>query len=98
MELARTCGADRLAERAHDELRAAGGRPRRRAASGPAALTASELRVARLAAEGATTPEIARALVVSAKTVETHLTHAYAKLGLSGAGARERLAEALGGD
>ncbi len=98
VELARTCGADILAERARDELRAAGGRPRRGAATGPAALTASELRVARLAAEGATTPEIARALVVSAKTVETHLTHAYAKLGLSGAGARRRLAEALDGD
>ena len=98
MELARTCGADRLAERARDELRAAGGRPRRGATSGPAALTASELRVARLAAEGATTPEIAQTLVVSAKTVETHLTHVYAKLGLSGNGARGRLAEALDGD
>jgi len=96
MELARTCGADLLADRAQDELRTAGGRPRRRAATGPAALTASELRVARLAADGATTPEIAQALVVSAKTVETHLTHAYAKLGLSGAGARGRLAQALG--
>ena len=95
VELARTCGADLLAERARDELRAAGGRPRRGASTGPAALTASELRVARLAADGATTPEIAQALVVSAKTVETHLTHAYAKLGLSGAGARGRLAEAL---
>jgi DNA-binding CsgD family transcriptional regulator len=98
MELARTCGADLLAERAREELRAAGGRPRRGATSGPAALTASELRVARLAAEGATTPEIAQTLVVSAKTVETHLTHVYAKLGLSGNGARGRLAEALDGD
>ncbi len=95
MELARTCGADRLAARAREELRAAGGRPRRQAATGPAALTASELRVARLAAGGTTTAEIAQALVVSAKTVETHLTHAYAKLGLSGAGARGRLAQAL---
>ena len=34
--------------------------------------------------------------MVSAKTVETHLTHAYAKLDLSGPGARGRLAEALG--
>lgn len=97
VELARTCGADVLAERAREELWAAGGRPRRDATTGPDALTASELRVARMAAEGATTPEIARALVVSAKTVETHLTHAYAKLGLSGPGARGRLADALNG-
>jgi DNA-binding CsgD family transcriptional regulator len=95
-ELAQACGADLLVGRIQEELRAAGGRPRRTATSGPDALTASELRVARRAAAGASTPEIAQALVVSAKTVETHLTHAYAKLGLSGPGARERLAEALG--
>lgn len=94
-ELARDCGADLLADRAVDELRTAGGRPRQIASSGPQALTASELRVARMAADGATTREIASALVVSTKTVETHLTHAYAKLGLSGPGARGRLAEAL---
>jgi DNA-binding CsgD family transcriptional regulator len=32
---------------------------------------------------------------VSAKTVETHLSRAYGKLGLSGRGARERLGDAL---
>jgi DNA-binding CsgD family transcriptional regulator len=95
-ELARECGADRLAQRALEELHAAGARPRREATTGPGALTASELRVARMAADGATTRDIAAALVVSTKTVETHLTHVYAKLGLSGAGARGRLAEALG--
>jgi DNA-binding NarL/FixJ family response regulator len=40
--------------------------------------------------------EIAQALYVSLKTVETHLSHAYSKLGLAGQGARMRLAIALG--
>jgi DNA-binding NarL/FixJ family response regulator len=95
IELARRCGADRLATRARDELRAAGGRPRRHATTGLDALTASELRVALLAAGGRTNPGIAQELYVSLKTVETHLSHAYAKLGLAGQGSRGRLAEAL---
>jgi DNA-binding CsgD family transcriptional regulator len=95
IELARRCGADRLAIRARDELRAAGGRPRRQATTGRDALTASELRVALLAADSRTNPEIAQELYVSLKTVETHLSHAYAKLGLAGQGSRGRLAEAL---
>jgi DNA-binding NarL/FixJ family response regulator len=65
------------------------------ARSGREALTASELRVAGLAADGATNPQIAQELYVSLKTVETHLSHAYAKLGLSGQGSRGRLAHAL---
>lgn len=81
--------------RAEDELRAAGARPRRRVQSGADSLTASELRVARLAAEGRSNTEIAQELFVSLKTVETHLSHAYAKLGLSGQGARGHLAQAL---
>lgn len=95
MELAHRCGAERLTARAQEELRAAGARPRRTQRSGRDALTASQLRVARLAAGGATNPQIAQELYVSLKTVETHLSHAYAKLGLSGQGSRARLAEAL---
>lgn len=94
-ELARACGADLLAGRVHEELRAAGGRPRREATTGPAALTASELRVVRLAAGGASNQQIAGELFVTTKTVETHLSHAYAKLGLSGRGARDQLAGTL---
>ena len=95
MELAHRRGAHRLAANAHEELRTAGGRPRRVARSGADALTASELRVARLAAAGRANVEIAQELYVSIKTIETHLSHAYAKLGLSGQGARGRLTAVL---
>ncbi len=43
-------------------------------------LTATEARVAELVATGATNGEVAAALGVSAKTVETHLTRVYRKL------------------
>ena len=84
--------------RARAELRVAGGRPRRLEASGPAAFTASELRVARLAAEGRTNPEIAQELYITLKTVETHLSHFYGKIGVTGQGSRAQLAAALIGD
>ncbi len=96
IDLAFRCGAPRLVARAEDELRATGAKPRRIARSGVDALTASELRVGLLAARGGSNSEIAQELYVTLKTVETHLSHAYAKLGLSGQGARKRLAEALG--
>jgi DNA-binding CsgD family transcriptional regulator len=95
MDLARRCGAERLVDRAIEELHAAGGRPRRVASTGVASLTASELRVARLAADGHSNPEIAQELYVSLKTVETHLSHVYAKLGLAGQGSRRALAGEL---
>ncbi len=95
-ELAYACGADRLVARAGDELRAAGARPRRIARTGVDALTASELRAARLVAQGRSNAEVAQELFVSLKTVETHLSSAYAKLGLAGPGARRRVAAALG--
>jgi DNA-binding NarL/FixJ family response regulator len=72
-----------LAERARSELIIAGGRPRRQAIRGRDALTPSELRVAQLAAEGQTNRHIAQALFVTQRTVETHLTSAYGKLGIS---------------
>ena len=49
LELAERCGATALVERAHEELIATGARPRRAARTGVDALTATELRVARLA-------------------------------------------------
>jgi DNA-binding CsgD family transcriptional regulator len=81
-ELARALGATRLAERAAAELTAAGVKPRRELLGGVAALTPSERRVAELAAGGKTNREIAQALFVTEKTVETHLGHVYDKLGI----------------
>lgn len=51
--------------------------------SGVQALTPSELRVARMAAEGMSNAAIAQALCVTPKTVEMHLSHVYSKLALS---------------
>ena len=80
MELAHRCAATPLADHAFDELRAAGGRPRRRAGVGADALTTSERRVAELAAAGASNKEIAQSLFVTLRTVEMHLSSVYAKL------------------
>jgi DNA-binding CsgD family transcriptional regulator len=92
MDEAHACGAEPLAERAADELRATGARPRRRALYGVDALTPSELRVATLAASGQTNRAIAQQLFVTPATVETHLTRVYRKLELDG---RAGLAGAL---
>jgi DNA-binding CsgD family transcriptional regulator len=98
MDIAHRCGADCLVDRAQEELHAAGSRPRRITSTGTDALTASERRVALLAAEGRANAEIAQELYISLKTVDTHLSHAYAKLGISGQGARKRLAATIGSD
>jgi DNA-binding CsgD family transcriptional regulator len=90
---ARGCGALPLAERAHEELTATGARPRKIIRSGVEALTSSERRVARMAADGMPNKEIAQALFVTVRTVEAHLHHAYLKLDIS---SRRELAEALG--
>ena len=92
LDLAHGCGASALAARARQELVTAGARPRRDALRGRDALTASELRTAQLAADGRTNREIAQALFVSLRTVETHLTHTYQKLGIN---SREVLPGAL---
>jgi DNA-binding CsgD family transcriptional regulator len=97
LELAHRCGAEAVVRRARDELHAAGARPRRIMRSGLEALTTSELRVTRLAAEGRSNLEIAQELFLSLKTVESHLSRAYSKLDLSGRGARGGLAEVLTG-
>ncbi len=92
LDLAARCGARPLASRAREELRAAGARPRRPWRTGVDALTPSELRVARLAAEGRSNREIAYELYVTLKAVEGHLARAYTKLGIEG---RSQLARAL---
>lgn len=81
-----------LAVAARAELSAAGGRRRRPAR--PPGLSVQEARAARMAVDGASTREIAGAMYLSPRTVESHLAHAYAKLGVhSKAELRRRRAE-----
>lgn len=95
LDLATRCGAAPVARRAREELAAAGGRPRRTRIYGIQALTASELRVARRAADGRTNREIAQELFVTTKAVEKHLASVYRKLGVEG---RAMLAGRLASD
>jgi DNA-binding CsgD family transcriptional regulator len=93
VDTAQRCGARALASRAHTELVAAGAKPRRLVVTGVAALTASERRVTDLAADGLANRDIAQALFVTEKTVESHLSHAYTKLNVK---SRSQLPDALG--
>jgi DNA-binding CsgD family transcriptional regulator len=81
-----TLGAQRWGERAQAELGRIGGRTRQED------LTHAERRVAALVAEGKTNREVAAALFLSERTVESHLTRVYAKLGVR---SRTQLARAL---
>ena len=93
LELADICGAQPLVDAVRAEIYATGARPRTTALRGVRALTASERRVADLAADGQTNRDIAQTLYVTPKTVEVHLTNTYRKLGI---GSRHELAGALG--
>jgi DNA-binding CsgD family transcriptional regulator len=92
LDLAHHWGARRIARQARAELIAAGAKPRRDAITGRDALTASELRVARLAAAGKSNREIAQELFITTKTASAHLSRAYRKLDVT---RRGQLAEAL---
>jgi DNA-binding CsgD family transcriptional regulator len=81
-------GSAGWADDARSELERVGGRRRRPASE----LTVAEQRIAELAAEGLANKEIARELFVSVHTVERHLSHAYAKLGVR---SRSQLAHRL---
>ena len=91
-DLAIAAGADGLAARARDELAATGAKPRSVRITGPASLTPSEHRVARMAADGLTNNQIAQALFVTPRTVEMHLTSTYRKLSIA---SRAQLGNAL---
>lgn len=77
-------GAVWVSRRAVARLRSYGVRTRaagpRRPASGWGALTATEVQVAELVARGHSNPDIAERLVLSRRTVETHVSHILAKV------------------
>jgi DNA-binding CsgD family transcriptional regulator/tetratricopeptide (TPR) repeat protein len=80
-------GADAWAGRVRAQLRALGVHPaprgpRRRPAGGWNSLTATERAVSLLVAEGLTNGAVARRLYISPHTVNTHLRHVFAKLGV----------------
>ncbi len=83
LDLASRAGATALVRQAIEELAAAGARPRTLRLTGLEALSPSERRVARLAAEGRSNRDIAQALFVTTKTVEVHLSGCYRKLGIA---------------
>ena len=83
LDLADRCGATSLADRARQELHAAGARPRRERLSGVEALTPQERRVAQMAAGGMTNRAIAQSLFLTTRTIEMHLANAYHKLGVT---------------
>jgi DNA-binding CsgD family transcriptional regulator len=80
-------GAASWAQRARDELGAIGGRTR------SDGLTPAERRVAHLVAAGRTNAEVASALFLAERTVASHLTRVYSKLGVR---SRTELARKLG--
>jgi DNA-binding CsgD family transcriptional regulator len=56
---------------------------RKRPTSGWASLTPTERDVVRLVSEGLANKDVAARLFVSQRTVQSHLTHVYTKLGLT---------------
>ncbi|MFG2383784.1 helix-turn-helix transcriptional regulator [Streptomyces avermitilis] len=91
-ERAERLGAVRLRALAEEALREGGSRRAATALTGWEALTGSERRIAALAADGRTNAEIAELLHLARRTVETHLTSTYRKLGIR---RRAELATAL---
>jgi DNA-binding CsgD family transcriptional regulator len=92
------CGAGWRRERAVGALQELGSSGRRAAAAmrGPTSLSHRERQVAQMAARGKTAREIADALFIGQRTVETHLSNAYAKLGVDSRTQLMRRASELG--
>jgi len=82
-EVAEVCGAERLLESIRKEMVAVGADPRSAVPRGVKALTATEKRVAALAAAGRAEREIAQELFVTPRTIELKLGSALRKLGAS---------------
>jgi DNA-binding NarL/FixJ family response regulator len=85
-------GASGWSTRAREELRASGESVGRRTPDARDRLTAQELQIAHLAAEGLSNREIAERLFVSHRTIGSHLYHIFPKLGIT---ARTQLRDVL---
>jgi DNA-binding CsgD family transcriptional regulator len=89
-------GMEAFAERARHELRATGDTARKRAdVASDQQLTVQESRIARLASDGMSNPQIGARLFLSPRTVQYHLSNVFAKLGIT---SRSQLAIALPGE
>ncbi|WP_235854166.1 helix-turn-helix transcriptional regulator [Nonomuraea aridisoli] len=84
-EMLSDMGVRAFADRADCELRATGEQPRKRVTQPTDALTAQELRIARLVATGATSKEVAAQLFLSPRTIDAHLRNIFGKLGIASA-------------
>jgi DNA-binding CsgD family transcriptional regulator len=76
-------GAYNWGDQARSELRASGERSRRRVPEARDQLTAQELQIAQLAAEGLSNREIGQRLYLSHRTISTHLYRVFPKLGVT---------------
>jgi DNA-binding CsgD family transcriptional regulator len=83
LDLFEDLGAEPLAERARQELRASGETARRRTVDEVPALTPSESQIAVLVREGLSNRDIAARLFVSPRTVDFHLRNVFSKLGVT---------------
>ena len=75
-------GMEAFAERARRELQATGETVRKRTVETRDDLTPQERQIAELASDGLSNPEIGARLFLSRRTVEWHLRHVFAKLGI----------------
>ena len=82
-EIFERIGASGWAERVRGELVATGEKPRKRTAETMDSLTAQELQVARIVADGASNKEAAATLFLTTKTIEFHLGNIYRKVGVT---------------